>query len=53
MENLKISGGEWVDEEAVVDGTLVSSRKPADLPAFNRAMLEIFGRGHGRVHQEA
>ncbi|HEV8227982.1 MAG TPA: hypothetical protein VGQ74_13320 [Methylomirabilota bacterium] len=29
------------------------NQKPADLPAFNLAMLELFGRGHVRVHQEA
>jgi len=51
--DIKNAGGEWVDEEAVVDGNLLSSRKPADLPAFNRAMLELFGRGQGRAHQAA
>jgi len=30
------------DEEAVTDGNLVSSRKPQDIPAFNRAMIELF-----------
>ena len=33
---------EWVDQEVVVDGNLVSSRKPDDIPAFNRAMIELF-----------
>src|SRR5215475_9810346 len=33
--DLRNAGAEWVDEEVVVDGNLVSSRKPADLPAFN------------------
>jgi protease I len=31
-----------VDEEVVVDGALVASRKPDDSPAFNREMLRIF-----------
>ena len=35
-------GGEWVDQEVVVDGNLVTSRKPDDIPAFNREMLRIF-----------
>lgn len=35
------AGGDWVDSEAVVDGNWVSSRKPDDLPAFNRAMLDL------------
>lgn len=36
------AGANWVDEEAVVDGTLVTSRKPDDIPAFNRAAIEAF-----------
>jgi len=38
------AGAQWVDEEVVVDGTLVTSRKPDDLPAFNAAVLEQVGR---------
>ncbi len=34
------AGGEWTDEEVVVDGHLISSRVPDDLPAFCRALLE-------------
>jgi protease I len=40
--DLRNAGAEWVDEEVVVDGTLVTSRKPDDLPAFNEKLLEIF-----------
>ena len=40
--DLKNAGADWVDEEVVVDGKLVTSRKPDDLPAFNDAMLELF-----------
>jgi protease I len=40
---------EWVDQEAVVDGNLVSARKPDDLPAFNRAMIEVFSGARGRA----
>ena len=39
------AGAEWVDEECVVDSGLVSSRKPDDLPAFNKKMLEEFAEG--------
>ncbi len=39
------AGADWVDQEVVVDGSLISSRKPDDIPAFNRQMLEVFGRG--------
>jgi len=38
------AGAEWVDEEVVVDGNLVTSRKPDDLPAFNREMVALFSR---------
>jgi protease I len=37
--DLRNAGAEWVDEEVVVDGTLVTSRNPDDLPAFNEALL--------------
>ncbi|HEY2354393.1 MAG TPA: type 1 glutamine amidotransferase domain-containing protein [Gaiellaceae bacterium] len=40
--DIRNAGGEWVDEEAVVDGNLVTSRKPDDIPAFNEKMLELF-----------
>lgn len=43
--DLKNAGAEWKDETVVVDGNLVSSRKPDDLPAFNREMLTLFGKG--------
>lgn len=38
--DVRNAGGDWVDEEVVVDGNLITSRKPDDLPAFNRAILE-------------
>ena len=47
--DLRNAGAEWIDKEAVVDGNLVSARKPDDMPAFNRAMIEIFSRAHGRA----
>ena len=39
------AGANWVDEEVVVDRGIVSSRKPDDIPAFNRKMIEEFGEG--------
>jgi deglycase len=42
--DLRNAGAEWVDEEVVVDDNLVSSRKPDDIPAFNREMLALFSR---------
>lgn len=38
--DLKNAGAEWVDEEVVVDHGLVTSRKPDDIPAFNRKLVE-------------
>jgi len=43
--DLKNAGAEWVDEEVVVDNGLVTSRKPDDLPAFNKKMIEEFAEG--------
>lgn len=43
--DLRNASAEWVDEEVVVDHGLVTSRTPADLPAFNAKMLEEFGEG--------
>ena len=40
--DLQNAGAQWVDEEVVVDGNLVSSRKPDDIPAFNREMIQMF-----------
>ena len=40
--DLRNAGATWVDEEVVVDGNLVTSRKPDDLPAFNEEMLTLF-----------
>lgn len=42
--DLKNAGAEWMDQEAVTDGNLVSARTPDDIPAFNRAMIELFSQ---------
>ncbi len=42
--DIQNAGGTWTDEEVVVDRNLVTSRKPADIPAFNREMLKAFAR---------
>jgi protease I len=42
--DLTNAGAEWTDQEAVVDGNLVTSRKPDDIPAFNREMIALFSR---------
>jgi protease I len=43
--DIRNAGGNWVDEEVVVDQGLVTSRKPDDLPAFNAKIVEEFAEG--------
>jgi protease I len=43
-DDVRNAGAEWVDEPVVVDGHLISSRVPKDLPAFGEAMIEFLGR---------
>jgi len=40
-DDIRNAGGNWVDQEVVVDGNWVSSRKPADIPAFNQKMIDM------------
>jgi protease I len=47
------AGAKWVDEPVVVDNGLVSSRKPADIPAFNQKMLEEFAEGSHKGRRAA
>ena len=44
QDDIHAAGGNWVDREVVEDGNWVTSRQPDDLPAFNRAMLDLFSR---------
>ncbi len=51
--DIRNAGGNWVDEEVVTDMGLVTSRKPDDIKAFNKKMIEEFAQGeHGRRHGE-
>jgi protease I len=43
--DLKNAGATWVDREVVVDGNLVTSRKPDDIPAFNREFFKLLEHG--------
>jgi protease I len=43
--DLRNAGAEWVDEKVVVDGNLVTSRKPDDLEAFNSSLMEALEHG--------
>ncbi|XGC79554.1 type 1 glutamine amidotransferase domain-containing protein [Bdellovibrio bacteriovorus] len=46
------AGADWVDEEVVEDSGLVTSRKPADIPAFNKKMIEVFARTEDQKKDE-
>jgi protease I len=43
--DLKNAGANWVDQEVVVDGNLVTSRKPDDIRAFNRETIKLISEG--------
>jgi protease I len=43
--DLRNAGAKWVDKEVVVDSGIVPSRKPEDIPAFNRKMIQEFAEG--------
>ncbi|HEY6671753.1 MAG TPA: type 1 glutamine amidotransferase domain-containing protein [Solirubrobacterales bacterium] len=47
--DIRNAGGNWVDEEVVVDSGLVTSRKLDDIPAFNSKIVEEFAEG---IHEE-
>lgn len=51
--DLTNAGANWVDEEVVTDKGLVTSRKPDDIPAFNKKMLEEFAEGRHTPAQDA
>ncbi|EXF43082.1 protease PfpI [Pseudomonas sp. BAY1663] len=42
-DDLKNAGADWVDEQLVIDGQLISSRKPDDIPAFGKALVAALG----------
>ena len=51
--DLRNAGAEWVDAEVVRDGNLVTSRKPDDIPAFNKEMIALFAEGAGSTRKAA
>lgn len=51
--DLRNAGAEWKDQEVVTDQGLVTSRKPDDLPAFNRKMVEEFAEGRHEAQRRS
>jgi protease I len=49
--DLKNAGAKWVDRPVVEDDGLVTSRKPDDLPAFNKKIVEVFSEASQREPQ--
>ena len=47
--DIENAGGRWVDRETVVDGNLVTSRNPKDIPAFNREVAKLFSTAQTRA----
>jgi protease I len=43
--DLKNAGANWVDQEVATDGAFITSRKPDDIPAFSRAIIDLVSRG--------
>jgi protease I len=51
--DVRNAGGNWVDEEVVVDNGLITSRKPDDIPSFNKKMIEEIGEGRHSKQAES
>lgn len=47
--DIRNAGGDWADEQVITDQGLVTSRKPDDIPAFNKKMIEEFAEGKHRA----
>ena len=46
--DLKNAGATWVDQEVVTDGQFIFSRKPDDIPAFSKAIIEAVSKARGQ-----
>jgi protease I len=49
QDDIRNAGGNWVDEETVVDRNWLTSRQPGDIPAFNSRMIEMFAEARQPV----
>ncbi len=49
QDDIRCAGGEWEDAEVIVDRNWVTSRKPDDIPAFNREMRTLFAKTRSRA----
>jgi protease I len=44
QDDIRNAGGDWVDQKVVIDGSLITSRKPDDLPSFNDALISMLAK---------
>jgi len=51
--DLENAGAKWVDRQVVVDGRLVTSRKPDDIPAFDEKMIQLFAEAPRGAQRES
>jgi protease I len=50
QDDIRNAGGHWVDREVVEDENWVTSHQPSDIPAFIRAMIQLFSRSLASSH---
>ncbi|HTU25836.1 MAG TPA: type 1 glutamine amidotransferase domain-containing protein [Pirellulales bacterium] len=50
QDDIRNAGGTWLNEAVVEDENWITSRQPDDLPAFNKAIVEVFARAKARGH---
>lgn len=43
QDDMRAAGADWQDKEVVIDGNIITSRKPDDIPAFNKALISMMG----------
>lgn len=53
QDDVRCGGANWVDKEVVVDRNWVSSRKPEDIPAFNRETIALIAQWRRQQHKAA
>jgi protease I len=51
--DIRNAGGTWEDKEVISSNGVVTSRKPDDIPAFNREMIELFSKGAAQTGQQS
>lgn len=51
--DIRNAGGVWVDEQVILSNGVVTSRKPDDIPAFNREMIDLFSKGRSKGERKA